>query len=1149
MKALISLLSLAVLGLGSANSLAQSSTITTYAGPALPVGGSQAVTQTIGVPQGISTDGAGGFYVASSSQDRIYRVAANGTLTVVAGNGLSGFGGDGGPGPSAQLNYVHCIALDNSGNLYIADTNNNRIRKVTTAGIITTIAGSGGWGFRGDGGPATSAQLAAPRGVAVDPAGNIFIADSGNDVIRMVTTDGIINTVAGNGSRGFSGDNGPATSAQLSYPVGVAVDANGNLFIADRYNNRIRMVNSSGVITTLIGAPISDPRSVSVDNSGNVFVSDSGNNRVRMISPGGALTTVAGGAAGFSGDGGPATAARLALPIQVAADGIGNIFIADRGNYRVRRVTANGIIDTVAGTSDDGRPASQAQLNFPNVIAVDGSGNLFIADTDSQRIRMISRDGIISTIAGNGSWGFSGDGGAAISAQLNYPASIAVDAAGNLFITDTNNHRIRKISPNGIITTVVGNGRQGSGGDGGPASRAAMNYPRGIAVDGTGNLYIADTDNQRIRKVDSSGIITTLAGNGTSGFSGDGGPATDAQLAFPVGLTIDGAGNLFIADSVNNRIRKVTPDGIVTTAAGSGMYGFRGDGGPALSASLAYPNGVAVDAAGNLFIADTSNQRVRKVTPDGVITTLSGNGTFGFAGDGGAPSSAQLAYPYSVVVDASNNIFIDDTFSNRIRKIASAAAPPPPPPPPPSPPPPNSFSITDRGGISLTSVGTSSSTQTGYGRVQLSAGSATPAGLAVFSYRSGSTLVSETSVSATNTLKSGRIYAEVNGPANTGLAIANPNNQTATINFFFTDAGGNDLGSGTTTIGANQQIAKFLDSDPFKKFVGAAFQGTFSFTSDVPVGVVAIRGLINERNEFLMSTLPVIDTTLAPSPGTAVVPHFSDGGGWTTQILLVNPNSTALIGTVEFHDDSGSLTNVTIEGQNKNTFVYTVPPRSSEKFATTGAAPKNTSGSVRIIPTDGQAAPIPLVIFSYRPAGITVTEAGVPSISGNTLRVYVESAGPIQSGIAVANNSQMPASVTFELTNLDGSTNGLPAPISATLAGFGHTAQFLSQMFPGLPASFKGILRVSTASSGISVVGLRSRYNERNDFLITTTPPANEATPSSSGELVLPHLADGGGYSTEFIFFSTTSTGGGGSSSGSLLLFNGSGQSLSLTLR
>src|SRR5207237_188688 len=245
------------------------------------VGGSRAVTQTIGVPQGVSADGTGGFYVASSSQDTIYHVASNGTLTIVAGSGLSGFGGDGGPAPSAQLNYIHCIALDNSGNLYIADTNNNRIRKVTVAGIISTVAGTGAWGFRGDGGAATSAQLAAPRGVAVDQAGNIFIADSGNDVIRVVTTDGIINTVAGNGRRGFSGDGGPAPSAQLSYPVAVAVDANGNLFIADRYNNRIRMVNASGVITTLIAAPISDPRGVAVDNAGNVFVGDSGNNRVR----------------------------------------------------------------------------------------------------------------------------------------------------------------------------------------------------------------------------------------------------------------------------------------------------------------------------------------------------------------------------------------------------------------------------------------------------------------------------------------------------------------------------------------------------------------------------------------------------------------------------------------------------------------------------------------------------------------------------------------------------------------------------------------------------------------------------------------------------------------------------------------------------
>src|SRR5438132_4123374 len=262
-----------------------------------------------------------------------------------------------------------------------------------------------------------------------------------------------------------------------------------------------------------------------------------------------------------------------------------------------------------------------------------------------------------------------------------------------------------------------------------------------------------------------------------------------------------------------------------------------------------------------------------------------------------------------------------------------------------------------------------------------------------------------------------------------------------------------------------------------------------------------------------MSTLPVIDPTSAPPAGTAVVPHFSDGGGWTTQILLVNPGDTSLGGTVEFRGDDGSLTSVSISGQTKSAFTYAVPPRSSQKLATDGTASTVTSGSVRIIPSDGGAAPLPLVIFSYKPGGtVTVSQAGVPSTSGTAFRSYVESSGTtgqpgtIQSGIAIANNTSTPITVTLELTNSDGSSTGLPAPISRSLPPLGHISEFLLPTFPGVSNPFKGILRVSSTSGGISVIGLRSRYNERGDFLISSTPPAAEMTSSCTADLVLPHL-------------------------------------------
>ena len=340
------------------------------------------------------------------------------------------------------------------------------------------------------------------------------------------------------------------------------------------------------------------------------------------------LTVAGNGVPGYSGDGGPATSAELYLPYGVAVDGSGNLYIAGYFDHRVRKVSPTGTITTVAGTgvggfSGDGVPAASSQLYFPRVVVADASGNLYIADSANHRIRKVSAGGIITTVAGTGSWGYSGDGGPATSARLNYPYSVATDGAGNLYIADSGNSCVRKVSPGGIITTVAGiDGYWGYSGDGGPATSAQLNQPAGLAVDGSGNLYIADEDNNRIRKVSSGGIITTVAGTGVGGFSGDGGSATSAQLSGPFSATVDGSGNLYIADMKNHRIRKVSPNGIITTVAGTGMGGFSGDGGPATSAQLNEPSAAAPDASGNIYIADHSNHRIRLVKA-GSVTALS----------------------------------------------------------------------------------------------------------------------------------------------------------------------------------------------------------------------------------------------------------------------------------------------------------------------------------------------------------------------------------------------------------------------------------------------------------------------------------------------------------------------------------------------
>jgi uncharacterized protein (TIGR03437 family) len=332
-------------------------------------------------------------------------------------------------------------------------------------------------------------------------------------------------------------------------------------------------------------------------------------------------------------------------------------------------VCGQGIITTVAGSgtaggSGDGGPATSASLG-PWGVAVDAAGNLYIADYSNSRIRKVSPSGIISTAAGNGTRGFSGDGGPATGASLNQPSGVAVDAAGNLYIADYYNYRVRKVSSSGIISTVAGNGIKGFSGDGGTATSATLREPEALAVDAAGNLYIADSTNQRIRKVSPSGIISTVAGTGTWAFSADGGPATSASLSFVEGVAVDAAGNLYIDDSDNGRIRKVSPSGIISTVAGTGTWGFSGDGGPATSASLNDPWGVAVDAAGNLYIADARNGRIRKVSPSGIIGTVAGGGSA--LGDGGAATSASLKHPIAVAVDAAGNVYIAD--DNRIRKV------------------------------------------------------------------------------------------------------------------------------------------------------------------------------------------------------------------------------------------------------------------------------------------------------------------------------------------------------------------------------------------------------------------------------------------------------------------------------------------------
>ena len=627
---------------------------------------------------GLAVDKHGAFFIADQDNQMVFKVTPDGVLTVVAGNGIIGHTGDGGPATSASLLGPLSVAVDSSDNLYILDSAGNYVRKVTPDGIITTIAGTGRSGYNGDNIPATSAQFYHPYALTVDNAGSIYVADSNNNRVRKITPNGIVTTVAGTGRPGYNGDNIQATSANLYFPTAVAVDAAGNLYVADTDNALVRMVSPQGIITTVAGVvpgaglgSFADdipalnafiiPRDVKIDAAGNLLLSDFATNSVRKVA-GGIITTIAGtGAQDFTGDGGPAVQAALNSPSGLAVDAQGNVYIGDSQNERVRKVTVDGNIHTVAGNglfrySGDGGPATSATLYLPYAIARDKSGNLYIVEPEQSRVRKVAPDGIITTFAGTGEQGYNGDNIPATSAKLWFPGGVAVDGVGAVYIADQLNGRIRRVAPDGTIISVATN----------------LDGPQGVVIDASGNLFISETHGNIVRKITPAGVSTIYAGNGKKDFSGDGGQATEAALNAPAGLGIDLQGNLYIADSLNHRIRKVTPQGIISTFAGNGNEDFSGDGGPAIGAAFDTPSAVIADAAGNIYIADLNNFRIREVTTDGIVHTIAGAATKQFSGDGGPALEANITGPIALLFDPEGDLLVADWLNHRVRAILVA---------------------------------------------------------------------------------------------------------------------------------------------------------------------------------------------------------------------------------------------------------------------------------------------------------------------------------------------------------------------------------------------------------------------------------------------------------------------------------------------
>ena len=1063
-------------------------TVSTFfiAAPPIPDGKS-ALTYPIGIIYSVAVAPAaeGGFYIVSPDHHRVYRVSAAGAMTLFAGS-TQGFAGDDGPATSAKLNDPRAVAVDSRGRVYISDFGNNCIRKVenghitTVAGVtarglaidsdgviyaastghivyritpdgnIAGFAGNGFQGFSGDGGPAVSAQLNSPQAVALDPAGSLYIADSLNNRIRRVTRDGTITTIAGNGIGGFNGDGGRATLAQLNHPMGVAVDKRGALFIADYLNNRIRTLTADGTIVTVAG-------------------------------------TAQGGTGAFSGafagDGGSATNAALKNPISVAVDDNGNLYIADSNNKRIRKVTAQGTISTVAG---DGNVGGFGEFS-PRSMVVDALGNLYVSGT-GRIVEKFSPDGTRSVFAGSvDRYGFGGDGGPASLATFAGPTGLAIDRSGNIFIADSGNHRIRKVSPEGIVTTVAGSGGHGYSGDGGQALSATMSFPTTVAVDEFGSIYIGD-QTYRIRKVSPDGIIRTVAGNGSWAGSGtsnavggiDGNALTQPMMG-ATAITPEASGTILISDGP--RLRRLFPDGTIRTIAGTPVSGYNGDG-PATSRQFFTTGAHAIAANGDIYFTDINNHLVRKLTTDGNIVTVAGTGKPGYTD--GPPQFAQFYGPTGLVL-RSGVLFVTDDLNAAIRKLSLQPS--------------TTFLVSDRLSITSKTAGTSLRTYTGYGTL-VPAARYSPAAMAIIGYRENGVLVSETTVDAARASRYGRIFAQIDGTVNTGLAIANPNAVAAPISFTFL---GKDqsIRQGSFSIPANGQISAFLNEAPFNG--PNLFEGSFTFAATVPVAATALRGFTNERGRFLITTLPVVDFDASGPAGTLWIAQYASGGGWQTQVYLVNPTDTTIQGTL----------------QTKNADLpYSLPPRGAQALTIPdAAAPQVSVGAIRLVPDSASLAaksPSAIAVFSYRRDGITVSATGVQATqAARVFRMYAQRDQSIQTGVAIANTSDVEVTVRTVI----GPGTFLPTNVGEiTIPPRGQTSLFLDQI-PGLerqPASLQGVVRFE-ASAPIAIVGLRGHYNERGDFLMAAMSAVQEG--SVSEPRYFPHFADGGGYQTEIILF------------------------------
>ena len=654
----------------------------------------------------ILLDKSGNIYVAGVNMIR--KVSAVGEVSYFAGSAAAGYVND--TGTKAKFWSARGMDMDSKGNIYVAEMSNHLIRKITPSGVVSTFAGN--YAGYADGN-STDASFYNPYGLALDAADNIYVADQGNNMIRKITPEGHVSTLAGNTISGNADGTGP--DARFNWPEGLCVDGQGNVYVADSYNNMIRKITPDGVVTSLAGsstaigsingkgtaASFYGPSDIAVDALGYLYVTDVANNMIRKISPAGDVTTLAGNRTAGSNNGDRMNA-RFYTPSGVDVDAVGNLYIGDNG-YMIRKISQNGYNISPAlpaGLNFDintgiisGTPQSSSAITTYTVSAYNNYGydtavikievkpiqapdisynspqnyivglpitNLTPGNTGGA---VPSPTGIVSSFAGSGSLGNENGIGTEASFYYNL-GGIAVDTSGYLYVADKYNNTIRKITASGEVSTFAGDGSSGS--TDGISSMSNFNHPASVAVDLSGNVYVSDQDNNMIRKISATGVVSTLAGSTTAGSTN--GAGSMASFKTPEGLVVDAAGNVYVADAGNNMIRKITKEGDVSTFAGSVNYGSTNGTGTA--ARFSTPRGVSFDATGNLLVADYANHLIRKITSEGIVTTLAGTSTPGHSD--GACSIASFNYPRGITVDAKGNVYIADFVNNMIRKISVA---------------------------------------------------------------------------------------------------------------------------------------------------------------------------------------------------------------------------------------------------------------------------------------------------------------------------------------------------------------------------------------------------------------------------------------------------------------------------------------------